>query len=276
MNKSFKSMAPKKSLGQNFLSDPWWIARIAQALEIRPGDRVLEIGPGKGALTRALLPLARELVAVEIDERMVELLGRELGAAPNLRIVHGDFLAYNLGHEPEGLRVVGNLPYHVTSAILLRVLDEIRRGHQEGAARIADFSVMIQKEVARRILCGPGSREYGILSVYRALLCEGEILLEVPPNAFWPRPKVDSAVIRLRPLQRPAAQVENWDFFRRVVRAAFNQRRKMLRRSLAGVPGLPDPELLRDESGLLERRPETLAVGDFAWLAQRLAELAAR
>ena len=278
MNKSFKSLAPKKSLGQNFLSDPWWIERIARAFEIRQEDCVLEIGPGKGALTRALLPMTGELVAVEIDGRMAELLHAELGAPANLRVVQGDFLTYNLGRELGGrrLRIVGNLPYHITSAILMRVLDEIRRGHDDpGAAQITDFSIMIQKEVAQRILCGPGSRTYGILSVYTGLLCQGEILLDVPPIAFSPRPKIMSSVIRLRPLPRPSAEVADWDWFRRVVRAAFNQRRKMLRRSLAGVPGLPDPEGLTGADELLARRPETLSVAEFADLANRLARLAA-
>lgn len=276
VNKSYKSLEPKKSLGQNFLADPWWIERIAHALEIQEGDLVLEIGPGKGALTRALLPLTRELVAVEIDQRMVGHLREELGGAPNLRIVHADFLRFDLGRElgTWPVRIVGNLPYHVTSAILMRVLDEIRRGHTDpAAARVTDFAVMIQKEVAQRILSGPGSREFGILSVYTGLLCKGEILLEVPPAAFIPRPKVTSSVIRLRPLPRPAADVRDWDYFRRVVRAAFNQRRKMLRRSLAGVPGLPDPEGLEGAEALLARRPESLSVAEFADLAARLARL---
>jgi len=278
VSKSFKSLEPKKSLGQNFLVDPWWIQRVAAALEVAPGDRVLEIGPGKGALTKALLPLAGEVVAVEIDARMVEHLRAELGPAPNLRIVHADFLRLRLDRELGGspVRIVGNLPYHVTSAILMRVLDEIRRGRDGAeAAQVADFAVMIQKEVARRILAGPGSRIYGILSVFCALHCRGELLLEVPPAAFFPRPKVTSAVIRLRPLPRPAAAVADWELFRRVVRAAFNQRRKMLRRSLAGVPGLPDPEGLKDAAELLSRRPETLTVGEFADLTERLAALAA-
>jgi len=273
--KSYRSLDPKKSLGQNFLSDPWWITRIADALAIGDEDCVLEIGPGKGALTRELLPRTRDLVAVEIDSRMVEHLQAELGHHANLRIVQADFLRYNLSRELGGrrLRIMGNLPYHVTSAILMRVLDEIRRGHEDGqAAQITDFSIMIQKEVAQRILAGPGNRTYGILSVFTALLCTGEILLDVPPNAFFPKPKVTSAVIRLRPLAKPAAVVEDWDFFRRVVRAAFNQRRKMLRRSLAGVPGLPEPEGLCDDV-LLARRPESLTVAEFADLAARLGAL---
>jgi 16S rRNA (adenine1518-N6/adenine1519-N6)-dimethyltransferase len=273
--KSYHSLDPKRSLGQNFLSDPWWIARIADALSLGQEDCVLEIGPGKGALTRELLPRTRDLVAVEIDGRMVEHLQAELGHHENLRIVHADFLRYNLSNELGGrrVRIMGNLPYHVTSAILMRVLDEIRRGHEDGqAAQITDFSIMIQKEVAQRILAGPGSRTYGILSVFTALFCQGEILLDVPPNAFFPRPKITSAVIRLRPLPAPLAHVEDWDFFRRVVRAAFNQRRKMLRRSLSGVPGLPEPEALHDED-LLSRRPESLSVAEFAQLAARLGAL---
>ncbi|MFA7332596.1 MAG: 16S rRNA (adenine(1518)-N(6)/adenine(1519)-N(6))-dimethyltransferase RsmA [Candidatus Delongbacteria bacterium] len=278
MEKSYKSMAPKKSLGQNFLSDPWWIERIARALEIQEEDCVLEIGPGKGALTRALLPYTRDLLAVEIDQRMVELLQAELGAHPNLRVIHEDFLRFDLGAALGGrrVRVVGNLPYHITSSILMRVLEEIRRGQTDpAAAQITDFAIMIQKEVAQRILSGPGSREYGILSVYVGLLCDGRILLDVPPGAFFPKPKVDSAVIRLRPLATPRAEVLDWDFFRRVVRAAFNQRRKMLRRSLLNIPGVPNPEGLENADELLSRRPETLSVPEFADLAARLGALRA-
>jgi 16S rRNA (adenine1518-N6/adenine1519-N6)-dimethyltransferase len=274
--KSYHSLAPKKSLGQNFLSDPWWIERVARCLETGPADTVLEIGPGKGAITRALLPRVGELWAVEIDQRMVEHLTAELGADPRLKILHQDFLLFNLGEALGGrpVRVFGNLPYHVTSSILMRVLDEIRRGHTDrSAAQVIDFAVMVQREVAQRILSGPGSREYGILSVFAGLFCEGRILLDVPPAAFFPRPKVDSAILRLAPRPTPLAPVADWEFFRRVVRAAFNQRRKMLRRSLANVPGLPDPEGL-DDPRLLERRPETLSVPEFAELAARLAALA--
>jgi len=268
---------PKKSLGQNFLSDPWWVQRDVQALRLARTDQVLEIGPGKGVLTRELLKNAGHLLAVEIDGRMVEHLKREFAGVPNLELVHGDFLEYNLSARLAGreVRILGNLPYHVTSAILLRVLDEIRRFQRDpaSAARVTDFSVMIQKEVGERILAGPGSRIYGVLSVFVRVLCDCELLLEVPPEAFQPRPKVRSVVLGLRALDRPRHRIEDWNLFRRVVRGSFNQRRKMLRRSLQGIPGLPPLEELRGlPTGFLERRPEELDAGEFADLAKRFGD----
>ena len=273
--KSYKSLHAKKSLGQNFLSDSFWIQRIVQAFALTPTDTVLEIGPGKGVLTRELLKYTNCLYAVEIDQRMVGHLQEEFPDAPNLNLVHADFLEYNLSQELAGkpVRILGNLPYHVTSGILLRVLEEVIRYHQDpsAAARITDFSIMIQLEVADRILASPGGREYGILTVYRDLLCTGERLLDVPPEAFYPRPKVMSAVMRLIPRDTPKARVDDWDCLRRLVRAAFNKRRKMMRNSLAGVPGLPSIEEIEQIAPeVLDLRPEQLLPQDFASIANRI------
>lgn len=271
MRKSYKSLAPKKSLGQNFLVDPHWIAAIRDAFGIGREDRVLEIGPGKGVLTEALLETTTELTVVEIDQRMVEHLQERFAGATNLRIVHADFLRYDLSREFAGkpLRVVGNLPYHVTSSILMRVLDEVRRHHEDpaSAAEIGDFAVMIQREVAMRILSGHDCKAYGILSVFVSMFFDGETLLDVPPTAFHPRPKVMSRLIRLKPLAAPRHRIEDWGLFRRVVRGAFNQRRKMMRRSLAALPGLPPIEAVPGAEPWLTKRPEQLVPGEFAELA---------
>lgn len=276
MAKSYKSLAPKKSLGQNFLVDPHWIQAITDAFGFGSGDRVLEIGPGKGVLTERLLETAAELTAVEIDQRMVEHLQERFAGAPNLRLVHADFLRYDLSREFAGtaVRIVGNLPYHVTSSILMRVLDEVRRHHEEpaAAAQVADFAVMIQREVAQRILSGHDCKAYGILSVFVSIFFDGETLIEVPPTAFFPRPKVTSRVIRLRPLPVPRHPVADWAVFRRVVRGAFNQRRKMMRRSLAALPGLPPVETVPGAERWLTSRPEQLTPGDFAELAAFFAD----
>lgn len=271
MAKSYKSMAPKKSLGQNFLTDPWWIQRIVQAFKPAADDLVLEIGPGKGVLTEQLLPLAGKLVAVEIDERMVEHLEALLGGNDKLEILHQDFLQLDLAARFAGqpLRIVGNLPYHVTSGILMRVLDAIRAMHEHpaDAARITDFTIMIQKEVATRILGGPESKEYGILSVYVHQLCEGRALLDVPPAAFFPRPKIMSTILQLSPLARPRYELEDWDLFRKLVRGSFNQRRKMLRRSLRQVPGLPDPATIPGMEPWLGHRPDAIPPKEFVDMA---------
>jgi len=275
VGKSPRSLAPKKSLGQNFLVDPWWVAAIRDALGVGAGDRVLEIGPGKGVLTAALLEKAGEVLAVEIDARMVGHLAERFAGEPRLRVLHADFLRVDLRREcgERPLRIVGNLPYHVTSSILMRVLDEVRRGHEDpaAAARIEDFAVMIQREVAQRILSGHGSREYGILSVFVDVFFDGAALVDVPPAAFFPRPKVVSRVIRLKPLPAPRHAVADWAVFRRVVRGAFNQRRKMLRRSLAALPGLPPIEAVPGAEPWLTLRPEQLPPAEFAALAAAFA-----
>jgi 16S rRNA (adenine1518-N6/adenine1519-N6)-dimethyltransferase len=266
-----RGLAPKKSLGQNFLVDPLWVSRIVEAFGVRAGECVVEIGPGKGVLTAALLERGCHVIAVEIDARMVGHLRERFEGEPRLTIVHEDFLRLDLGRAAAGrpVRVIGNLPYHVTSSILMRVLDEVRRGHEDpqGAARIVDFAVMIQREVAQRILSAAGSREYGILSVFVDLFFDGEPLADVPPAAFFPRPKVQSRVIRLRPLPAPRHGIGDWAIFRRVVRGAFNQRRKMLRRSLAALPGLPPIDAVPGAVPWLTQRPEQLPSAEFTALA---------
>ncbi len=276
MAKSYKSLAPKKSLGQNFLSDPWWIQRIVQVIAPGADDTVLEIGPGKGVLTEQLLPAAGKVVAVEIDGRMVEHLGERFQAESRLELVHADFLKFDLNQRFKGgrLRIVGNLPYHVTSAILFRVLDEVRRYHEDAAlgACITDFTIMIQKEVAQRILSGPGESDYGILSVFVHQLCNGRALLDVPPAAFFPRPKVMSTILQLSPLDRPRYPLKDWDTFRRLVRGSFNQRRKMLRRSLRDLPGIPDLSTVDGLEPWLDKRPDSISPEDFVTMANLLAD----
>lgn len=276
MAKNYKSLAPKKSLGQNFLSDPWWIQRIVQVISPGTDDTVLEIGPGKGVLTEQLLPAAGKVVAVEIDGRMVEHLAERFQAESRLELVHADFLKFDLNQRFKGgrLRIVGNLPYHVTSAILFRVLDEVRRYHEDASlgACITDFTIMIQKEVAQRILSGPGESDYGILSVFVHQLCTGRALLDVPPAAFFPRPKVMSTILQLSPLDCPRYPLKDWDTFRRLVRGSFNQRRKMLRRSLRDLPGLPEISTVDGLEPWLDKRPDSISPEDFVTMANLLAD----
>lgn len=274
-SKSYKSLDPKKSLGQNFLSDPWWIQRIVNAFGLEPQDTVLEIGPGKGVLTAELLKVTGRLIAVEIDQRMVEHLAERFAGAPNLEIVHRDFLQYPLDQALAGVpvRIIGNLPYHITSGIIGRVLDEIRAGQADPAAhpRVTSFDIMIQKEVGERICSTHGTKVYGVLSVLAWMLCDVRILLDVPPNAFFPRPKVTSSVLRFRPLPAPRYRVDDWELFRKLVRAAFNQRRKMLRNSLQAVADLLPEDWTGAGEGILERRPEQMSPQDFVELANRAA-----
>ncbi len=245
----------RRRFGQNFLVDPGAIAAIVAAVDPRPGDTVVEIGPGLGALTGPLARAAGELHVIELDRDLASTLPARLpGAALNIH--QGDVLRFDFDRLPPPLRVVGNLPYNISSPILLRLVDI--------ADRLRDAHVMLQREVALRIAADPGTGDYGRLSVVLQYRFEVEHLFDLGPHAFRPAPKVHSSVVRLqpRPATRPRARDEH--AFSRVVQAAFSQRRKMLRNTLRG---------LFDEARLAAlgvdpaARAETLEVSDFIRLA---------
>ncbi len=225
---SFKA-PPKKSLGQHFLTDRSYIERIVLAVDPKPGDRLVEIGPGQGAITMPLLRRHGELTAIEFDRDLITPLMEASEGVGRLTIIHKDVLAVDFGKlaGDERLRLVGNLPYNLSSPILFHAL--------EHAASIRDMVFMLQKEVVDRMAAGPGSKVYGRLSVMLQAYCTVTPLFVVPPGAFRPPPKVDSAVVRMVP--RPPAEIGVTDpqRFTEVVRAAFGQRRKTLRNALSGV-----------------------------------------
>ncbi|MBI3932814.1 MAG: ribosomal RNA small subunit methyltransferase A [Acidobacteria bacterium] len=245
-----------RPLGQHFLR-PAAVERLLRAILPRPDEDFLEIGPGAGALTLPLAGRARRVVAVELDARLADDLERR--APANVRIHRGDALAVDLaGLLPAGGRVVGNLPYYVSSPLLRRLLD------LHGRAR--DLHVMVQDEVARRVASPPGSKEYGILSVLYALWADVTIPLRFGPGSFRPPPRVSSAVLRVRFLPHPRAEVEDPAGFERLLQAAFARRRRTLENNLReAAPGLARrlPELGIDGA----RRAETLSVVEFARLA---------
>jgi 16S rRNA (adenine1518-N6/adenine1519-N6)-dimethyltransferase len=256
----------KKQLGQHFLHDGGIIDRIVRAIDPQPGDRIVEIGPGGGALTRPLLQQHGALTVIEFDRDLIEPLGRLGAERGGLEIVHADVLSVDLtalaGERP--MRLVGNLPYNISSPILFHAL--------EHAAAIQDMHFMLQKEVVDRMAAGPGSKVYGRLSVMLQASCRVTPLFRVPPGAFRPPPQVDSAVVRLLP--RPPAEIGLADpaTFGRVVKAAFAQRRKTLRNALESVAA----------AGLLQQagidpgaRAETVAVADYVRLSNLLAKPAA-
>jgi 16S rRNA (adenine1518-N6/adenine1519-N6)-dimethyltransferase len=249
-----------RRLGQHFLR-PAAVERLLRVVDPQPGDSFLEIGPGAGALTLPLAARAREVVAVEIDAALAARL-RERAPA-SVRIVTGDALAADLAAlAPAGSRLVGNLPYYVSSPLLRRFLD--LRG------RVRDVHVMLQDEVARRVASPPGSREYGILSVLYALWADVDIPLRFPPGSFQPPPKVDSAVLRARFLSAPRAQVDDPRGFERFVQTAFARRRRTLENNLQdSYPNLKEHLKLLNIEG--RRRAETLSVVEFARLFQGLA-----
>ena len=218
---------PRKRFGQHFLHDPGILARIVASVAPRPDDRIVEIGPGEGALTLPLLRKAGHLTAIELDRDLIEPLRVKAQGVGELSIISADALTVDFRALANGckIRLVGNLPYNISTPILFHCL--------EHAGAIDDMHFMLQKEVVDRMAAAPGSKTYGRLSVMLQLRCTVEPLLHVPPGAFRPPPKVDSAVVRLVPL--PAQQLPDVDFalVEKLVRAAFGQRRKTLSNALS-------------------------------------------
>jgi 16S rRNA (adenine1518-N6/adenine1519-N6)-dimethyltransferase len=272
----------KKSLGQNFLSDPRIARRIIDTVAPQPTDLIIEIGPGTGALTRMLAESAGWVLAVEIDPRLIDELRRVI-KADNLSIIEADALAANWVElirtasrswrsrtpqtdEPR-VRVVANLPYYISTPIIERLI-ALRE-------RLFDLTLMLQKEVVERIASAPGSRDYGYLSVLVQYYCVARKLFEVPPSAFRPAPKVDSAILHLKMREQPAVEVMNEARFFALVRAAFAQRRKTILNNLkAAMPALHFTQALetalRDASIEPQRRAETLSLEEFSALYRRL------
>jgi 16S rRNA (adenine1518-N6/adenine1519-N6)-dimethyltransferase len=253
---------PKKNLGQHFLHDRGVIERIVLAVNPRAGDRLVEIGPGQGAITFPLLRRHHALTVVEFDRDLITPLMEASEGIGELTIIHKDVLKVDFGKlAGDGrIRLVGNLPYNISTPILFHVL--------EHADAVADMHFMLQKEVVDRMAAAPGSKTYGRLSVMLQALCRVEPLFDVPPSAFRPPPKVDSAVVRLWPKPRAQIGIADPALFEAVVRDAFGQRRKTLRNALQQQCGGDDIVA----AGLRpDARAEQLAVSDFVALANHLA-----
>ena len=251
----------RKRFGQNFLHDPHVIQRIVDSIRPRAGQRVVEIGPGEGALTRELLPLLGQLDVVELDRDLIPRLESTCGALGDLRIHQADALKFDfcqLSPGPAQLRVVGNLPYNISTPLLFHLL--------EMSHCIQDMHFMLQKEVVERITAQPGSGQYGRLSVMLQFHCETEMLFTVGPGAFHPAPKVDSAVVRLIPHRQPPVAVDP-AVLSQLVSRAFAQRRKTLRNNLKGVLDGDTIASLGIDPGI---RPERLSLEEFARLAQAI------
>lgn len=257
---------PKKSLGQHFLTDRSYIERIVLAVDPGPGDRLVEIGPGQGAITMPLLRRHGELTAIEFDRDLITPLMEASEGVGRLTIIHKDVLSVDFGKlaGDDRLRLVGNLPYNLSSPILFHAL--------EHADAIRDMVFMLQKEVVDRMAAGPGSKVYGRLSVMLQAYCTVTPLFVVPPGAFRPPPKVDSAVVRMVP--RPAAEIGVTDpqRFTDVVRAAFGQRRKTLRNALSG---LCDGAAIEAAGISPDARAEQVEVAAFIRLANHIAAVPA-
>ncbi len=250
---------PRKRFGQNFLVDDGVIHAIVNAIRPQPGETLVEIGPGLGALTRPLLERLPHLHVVELDRDLVARL-RHTWSPERLTIHEGDALKFDFARVGDDLRIVGNLPYNISSPLLFHLLDF--------APHIRDMHFMLQKEVVARMVAAPSTPDYGRLSIMLQRRCHMDWLLDVPPTAFNPPPKVDSAVVRLIP--KASAEIAPVDekMFARVVAAAFAQRRKTLRNTLGSLFTPADFAALGIDPGL---RAEALAIADYEVLARRLA-----
>jgi 16S rRNA (adenine1518-N6/adenine1519-N6)-dimethyltransferase len=251
---------PRKRWGQNFVIDPNTIRKVAEVADVERGDHILEVGAGAGSLTLELAARAERITAIETDERLAPILAATVGSLPNVDIVFGDALTIDLAGIDVN-RMVGNLPYNIAATVVLRVL--------ESAPGIADLTVMTQREVGERLAAGAGMDAYGLTSVLVAYWGRAHVAARVARNAFFPTPNVDSVVVRMERCTPP--DVERERLFA-VVRAAFSQRRKTLRNSLAGMTGsVPTAEAaLRAAAVDPTARPETVDLAGFVAIARSL------
>ena len=266
----------QKRFGQNFLIDTHDLERIIEASEITQDDFVLEIGPGIGTMTQYLAEAAREVTAVEIDDALIPILKDTLKEWDNVTVLHGDILKTDIRkiadekNQGRPIKVVANLPYYITTPIIM--------GLFESHVPVDSITVMVQKEVADRMQTGPGSKDYGALSLAVQYYAEPKIVANVPPNCFMPRPKVGSAVIRLTRHQNPPVTTLDEKLMFRLIRASFNQRRKTLSNSLKNSQELPyskeEVETAITECGLpLNIRGEALTLEQFARLSDTFSKL---
>ena len=258
---------PRRSLGQHFLIDKNIVHKIVRLAELQPGETVLEIGPGRGILTEALLDSSGLVVAVELDTALCAHLRATLGRRSNFRLVEGDALTFDYTQVPSPFLVVANLPYYVSTPLLFCLLVERRR--------IDRLVLMLQEEVVARLAAAPGGKDYGALSIAAQFYCEVRQAFRVPPTCFRPKPRVGSAVAVLTPLPKPRVSVADEAFFFRVVRGGFAHRRKALLNSLRdeGFEGAPTAAALERAGIDPRRRAETLSLAEFAALADALLSL---
>ena len=265
----------QKKFGQNFLIDDHVITKIINAAEITKDDLVLEIGPGIGTMTQYLAESAGKVIAVEIYKNLIPILGETLAEYDNVTIINEDILKLDINRlveeENDGkpIKVVANLPYYITTPIIM--------GLFESHVPLQSITVMVQKEVADRMQVGPGSKDYGALSLAVQYYAKPYIAANVPPNCFIPRPGVGSAVIRLTRYEEPPVMVKDESLMFKLIRASFNQRRKTLQNGIANSPELPyskaQVEKALEKMGLAANvRGESLTLAEFAKLSDTISE----
>ena len=266
----------QKRYGQNFLIDEHVLGKIIRSAGIAEEDFVIEIGPGIGTLTQYLAASAREVAAIEIDDALIPILEDTLSGYDNVTVIHDDVLKVDLARlaeEKNGgrpVKVVANLPYYITTPIIM--------GLFENHVPLDSITIMVQKEVADRMKTGPGSKDYGALSLAVQYYARPELVANVPPNCFMPRPRVGSAVIRLTRHEKPPVEVQDEKLMFGIIRASFNQRRKTLVNGLGNAPELHLPKektaAVLEEMGLSPSvRGEALDLAGFAELSNRLKKI---
>ena len=274
MELSSRGLSPRKRFGQNFLVRSDLAQRIVEQSRIRDDDVVVEIGAGAGALTTYLAGRAARVVAIEKDDGLVELLGEELGAIPNVEIVHADFLEVELAgmaerHRVPALAVVGNIPYNITTPILERLFEQRRV--------VRSAVLLVQREYAERLAAAPGTPEYGSLTLFARYYAVLEPLMTLKSSAFWPRPDVDSMLVRVLMRERPPVEVGDEELLFRIIRGSFQMRRKQLFNTLEATLELPKERierLARHARVDPRRRGETLGLDEFARLANAAMDYA--
>lgn len=250
----------RKRFGQHFLTSPDYIHRIVAAIAPRPDDTLVEIGPGRGAITEPLARSGARLHAIEFDRDLARWLEQRFAQAENVSIVEADALRFDFASLGGTLRVVGNLPYNISTPLLFHLLGF--------AARLDDLHFMLQKEVVDRLAASPGTKDYGRLTIMLGCRMTVEPLFEVPPEAFSPPPKVTSRVVRLQPRSTGEIVVRDEQVLSRLVARAFSQRRKTLRNALKGAAAAEDLEAVGLDPAV---RPETVPIAGWAALANRLS-----
>jgi 16S rRNA (adenine1518-N6/adenine1519-N6)-dimethyltransferase len=260
---------PKKRLGQHFLVDRNILDKVIRTAEVTKEDVVLEVGPGLGEMTFGLSQKAKRVIAIEIDSKLVNQLRIKFEDIPNLEIHQGDILKYDFSplFQKAGrpLKVVANLPYQISTPLLFRFLEE--------REKFSSLLLMLQKEVAQRLIASPGNKEYGPLSIFVQRVSEVSIRFFIKPTAFFPPPKVDSALVEIRWRKSPLVDLEDEGWFKKVVQGCFNYRRKTLINGLR-YSGLPLPKDIEQRMKRIhlnpQRRPETLTIKEFSSLAEIL------
>lgn len=260
---------PKKRLGQHFLVDPDILNKVIRTARVGKEDVVLEVGPGLGEMTLALAHRVKKVIAIEIDPKLVAILNQKAKDYPNVEMMKSDILKVDFKHlfkrERQTIKVVANLPYQISTPLLFRFI--------ESKEAFSTFTLMLQKEVAERMVAPPGRKEYGPLSIFVQLFLNLSILFFIKPSAFFPPPKVESAVVHMVWKEKPMVDIKDEEWFKKIVRSCFGYRRKTLinalKHSALSIPG--DVETRIKEIGIdPRRRPETLTIEEFIRLAEAL------